>query len=83
MPESVDLRLKAIGEKIKRLRLEAGYTSYEKFAIANGIEGKQYWRLESGKNFRMTTLIGIIDIHGITLKEFFEDLGGEYLQDKG
>ena len=74
MPKSIDFRISAIGKKIKELRIKAGYTSYERFAIAHDIESKQYWRLESGKNFTMKTLLGIVDIHGMSLKEFFEDL---------
>ncbi len=66
--------IKAIADRIKQLRLEAGYSSYEKFAIEFGIEGKQYWRLESGKNFMITSLLRIIEIHGITLEEFSKDL---------
>lgn len=72
--ENVDKeRLKAISAKIKRLRIEAGYTSYEQFAVANGMERKQYWRHESGYNFMMTTFFRILDAHKMTPSEFFKD----------
>ncbi|OEK03018.1 hypothetical protein BFP97_16465 [Roseivirga sp. 4D4] len=63
-----------IGKRIKDLRVKAGYSSYEKFALDHGIEGKQYWRLESGKDFKMTTLLRIAEIHQISLEEFFRGL---------
>lgn len=67
-------RIDAIAKRIKALRVEAGYTSYEKFAIENGIARKQYWRLEKGHNFKITSLFRILDIHGITLEEFGKGL---------
>ena len=67
-------RIKAIAERIKDLRIKAGYTSYEQFALAKGIERKQYWRLEKGKNFMITSLLRIIDIHDMSLSDFFKGL---------
>lgn len=67
-------RIKLIGEHIKQLRLNAGYTSYETFAIDKGLDRKHYWRLEKGSNFTLNTLIRICDIHNISLKEFFKDI---------
>lgn len=67
--------LKAIGNRIKELRIQAGYTSYETFATDNNMPRKNYWRLENGNNFTMNTLLKITNIHNITLEEFFKDLG--------
>ena len=67
-------RIKVIAKRLKTLRIEAGYTSYEQFALAHGIERKQYWRLEKGHNFMITSLLRIIDIHEISLQKFFENL---------
>ncbi len=67
-------RLRSIGDKIKKLRVEAGYTSYAKFAIAIDMGRKQYWRLEKGYNFTMNSLFRILDAHKMTLREFFKDL---------
>lgn len=72
MPEEeYSERIKAIGYKIKELRIKAGYTSYEKFAIENDFESRQYWRLENGQNLTIKTLMKITDAHKITLEEFF------------
>ena len=37
-----------IGEKLKKLRIKKGYTSYESFAIDNDLSRMQYWRIEKG-----------------------------------
>ncbi len=67
-------RIAGIAERIKQLRIDAGYTSYEQFAHRHNIQSKQYWRLEAGHNFNITTLFKILDIHGLTLEEFFKGL---------
>lgn len=68
-----DPRIKAVGQKLKTLRKEKGYSSYENFAWDNEINRVQYHRLEKGENFTMKSLIKILDIHKISLKEFFDD----------
>ncbi|WP_103866594.1 helix-turn-helix domain-containing protein [Aquimarina sp. I32.4] len=72
--DKLQQRIQLIGKRIKKLRIDGNYTSYEKFAIAKGIDRKQYWRLEKGSNFTMATLINICDFHNISLEEFFEGL---------
>ena len=74
IPAKHEKRIGKIGEKIRKLRINAGYTSYETFAFDNEIPRVQYGRLEKGVNFRIATLIRILDIHKITLEEFFQDL---------
>ena len=37
-----------IGEKLKKLRIKKGYTSYETFALDNELSRMQYWRIEKG-----------------------------------
>lgn len=63
-----------IGAKLKDLRIKKGYTSYENFAIDNDLGRMQYWRLENGQtNLTLKTLFKILEIHKITLSEFFKD----------
>ncbi|MGE0562765.1 MAG: hypothetical protein AB7O47_13180 [Flavobacteriales bacterium] len=59
---------------MKQIRIEKGYTSYEQFAFDNDIPRVQYWRLETGTNFTINSLIKILDIHNISLKDFFKDI---------
>lgn len=70
--DDYDNEISKVAEHIKKLRIDAGYTSYATFANDNGIEPKQYWRLESGYDFRLSTLLRILKIHDMTLKEFLD-----------
>ena len=67
-------RLIKIGERIRELRIKAGYKSYETFAFDNEIIRVQYGRMEKGANFTLASLLKVIDIHKITLEEFFTGL---------
>ena len=61
-----------IGEKIKKLRIKKGYTSHETFCYDFGLSRMQYWRIETGRtNLTVKSLINILNIHGITLEDFF------------
>ena len=70
----MDKRIQKIADKLKELRIAKGYTSYESFAFDNDINRVQYWRMEKGSNFTMNSLIKILDVHGLTLEEFFKGI---------
>ncbi|MEQ9264168.1 MAG: hypothetical protein RLN81_03040 [Balneolaceae bacterium] len=74
--KSYQKELNLISKKIKELRLNAGYTSYETFSIEKGMPPRQYWRMESSTthDFRMSSLLKILEFHGMTLQEFFSGL---------
>lgn len=74
MTQEQERRIEQIANKIKELRLKAGYTSYETFATDHNLPRKNYWRLETGYNFTITTLLRILEIHNMTLDDFFKDL---------
>ncbi len=74
MRNTVDKRLLKVAQKLKKMRIDKGYTSYEQFAWDNEINRVQYWRIESGANITIKSLIKVLDAHKITLKDFFEDL---------
>jgi transcriptional regulator with XRE-family HTH domain len=66
--------LKKIGENLKKLRIENGYSSYEKFAIENELSRMHYWRIEEGRtNITLRSLINILNIHKISLEKFFSE----------
>lgn len=69
----LDSRLEQIGLRIKELRLNKGYSSAEIFAYEHGLNRVSYWRMEKGCNITLTSLLRILDIHDITLQEFFSD----------
>ena len=70
--DDIDLRIQKIADKLKELRIERGYSSHENFAWDNNLNRVQYWRIEKGTNITMKTLLSILDIHKITLSEFFD-----------
>lgn len=66
--------LLAIGEKLKKIRIEKGYSSYEKFAWDNDINRIQYYRMEKGANITIKSLLKALNALGLTLEEFFKGL---------
>lgn len=63
-----------ISDKLKQIRKEKGYSNYEHIAFELGMSRSAYWRLESGENFSLKTLIKICKLLGITLEQFFEGI---------
>jgi transcriptional regulator with XRE-family HTH domain len=62
-----------VGERIKQLRIEKGYTSYEIFAFESGINRTQFGRYERGEDLRYSSLLKVCDALGVTIKEFFSE----------
>lgn len=72
--ELLDERIVSISKKLQKLRKDAGYTSYENFALEKELPRVQYWRMEKGTNFQFKSLLQILDAHEITLEEFFKGI---------
>jgi len=69
--------LELMGKKLKEMRIKKGYTSYETFAFDNEINRMQYWRMEKGlSNMSIATLLRVLEVHEMTLKDFFKDFEG-------
>ena len=69
--------LELMGKKLKEMRVKKGYTSYETFAFDNEINRMQYWRMEKGlSNMSIATLLRVLEVHKMTLKDFFKDFEG-------
>lgn len=69
---SDDKTYKLIGERIKQLRKDAGFSNYENFAFEHDLNRVHYGRMERGINFTMKSLLKILAIHKMSLKDFFE-----------
>jgi hypothetical protein len=74
MAKKKDDYLQKIALKLKKMRIDAGYSSYETFANAKDLDRKQYWRIENGSNITISTLVKILALHKATMKEFFQDI---------
>lgn len=72
-----DIILHQIGLKIKEMRIQKGFTSYEKFALEYELDRKQYWRVEKGTNLTIKTLIKILEFHKMSLSDFFQQIETE------
>ena len=66
-------QLNKLGQKIKALRIERGYTSYEYFAYEHGFSRAQYGRYEQGQDLRFSSLVRIVNAFGMTLQDFFKE----------
>lgn len=67
MPELV-----AIGARLKKVRKQQGFENYEHIAYELNMSRSAYWRLESGENFSLKTLIKVCKHLNVNLEEFFE-----------
>ena len=63
-----------IGSELKKLRVNAGYKSYEVFAWDNKISCIQYWKMEKGTNCTLKSLKRVLDIHDTRMDDFFNSL---------
>lgn len=66
------IRYRKIGNRIKQLRLKAGYSSGEKFAYEHDIHRAQYTRYERGMDMRISSLMKIAAAHNMSLHELFK-----------
>ncbi|PSR08850.1 MAG: hypothetical protein C7M88_08610 [Candidatus Arcticimaribacter sp.] len=64
----------SIGSELKKLRVNAGYKSYEVFAWDNKISRIQYWKMEKGTNCTLKSLKRVLDIHDMRMDTFFNSL---------
>lgn len=65
---------KAIASRLKEIRKERGYSNYEHVAYELGMSRSAYWKLESGVNFQLKTLMKVCTLFNVSLSEFFKDI---------
>ena len=65
--------IKKLANRIKQLRIQKGYSSYENFAFEKGIHRAQYGRYETGTDIQYSSLIKVAKAFDITLEEFFSE----------
>ncbi|QMU63083.1 MAG: XRE family transcriptional regulator [Flavobacteriaceae bacterium] len=71
--KTLDPKIIQVAQKLEKIRIDNGYTSYENFAIEHGISRMQYWRMEKGTNFTFESLLRILEAHKMSLSTFFSD----------
>jgi transcriptional regulator with XRE-family HTH domain len=70
----LDPRIIKMAAKLRELRIKKGYSNHEFFAWDNEIGRAQYWKVEKGSNITIKTVLKILDIHGVSLSEFFKEM---------
>jgi len=73
IPSNNQEELKKLGNRIKQLRIKAGFSNYEYFAYKHEIPRAQFGRYERGEDLRYTSLLKVIKAFDISLKEFFSE----------
>jgi len=71
--DSDKTRLEQIGHRVIELRESTGLT-VEFFCGKNMIPRISYSALEKGKNFHMSTLLRVLEVHKITIEDFFKGI---------
>ena len=71
--------IKKIAAKVKELRIEAGYSSYESFALHAGINRNSYFRFEKksadgGENFTIALLLKIVRGLSMSMPQFIQHI---------
>lgn len=62
-----------IGKKLRAIRKSQGYKNYEAFAAQFNYNKVTINRIENGEDFRISTLIKLLNTFDLSLSEFFED----------
>ena len=73
-PKTNQEELIAIALRLKELRKAKGYSNYEHIAFDLEMSRSAYWRLETGVNFELKTLIKICRLLDVSLDEFFKGI---------
>jgi transcriptional regulator with XRE-family HTH domain len=65
-------QLKNLGNKLRMLRLEQGYSNYEQFAYEHNLPRAQYGRYEQGQDLRFSSLLKVLKALNVTPQDFFK-----------
>ncbi len=66
--------LKAIGHRLRDIRIQKGYTNYENFAFEHNIPRAQYGRYEKGQDLRVSSLLKVLKALETSPEDFFKGL---------
>jgi transcriptional regulator with XRE-family HTH domain len=66
-------QLTNLGNKLRELRIEKGFTNYEQFAFEHNLPRAQYGRYEQGQDLRFSSLLKVLKAFDISLEDFFKE----------
>lgn len=65
-------QLQNLGNRLRELRTERGFTNYEQFAFEHNLPRAQYGRYEQGQDLRFSSLLKVLKALDISLEDFFK-----------
>lgn len=72
--KDLPIDVKKIGLRLKQIRKDHGFGNSDDFAYKYELNRSQYGKYEAGsEDFRISSLINILDRIGMTLSEFFDE----------
>ena len=71
--EDVGQKMKEIGSRITDCRQKVG-SNYKKFAEDQNINNMTLWRIEKGKEYKMSSFLQVLNAIGITPEDFFKGI---------
>ena len=71
--EYTEEQLKALGKRLRELRIRKGFTNYEQFAFTHNINRSQYGKYENGEDLRFSSLLKVLKALDVSLSEFFSE----------
>lgn len=75
-------QLKNLGNRLREIRIEKGYSNYEQFAFEHELPRAQYGRYERGQDLRFSSLLKVLKALDVSLEDFFKEGFSNDLQDK-
>lgn len=69
----IKTQLREVGTRLRAIRKARGYSNYDRFAYENDISRSQYGRYENGSDMHLSTLLKLLEAHGVTVQDFFSD----------
>ncbi len=66
-------QLENLGNRLRELRTERGFTNYEQFAFEHNLPRAQYGRYEKGQDLRFSSLVKVLKALDISLEDFFKE----------
>jgi predicted transcriptional regulator len=70
-PVNIEQKLKEIGLKVK-LRRKVVNKNYEKFALEHNINKVTLYRIETGDNYKMSSLLQVLNAIGISIEDLLK-----------
>jgi len=73
LPEEIDETMKQIGLRVTELRQQVD-SNYKKFSETYNINNMTLWRMQKGKDYKMSSFLQVLRAIGCSPEEFFKGI---------